>query len=115
VPRRRSDETGPDGRNRYGCDLGPAEMTARDMLAVATRGGAQVLGRDDIGHLAPGMAADLVIFDPAQVRARATYVAPLQLAEGFDLVLVNGRVARDAGVLDATLHGEVLKPDSAVR
>jgi cytosine/adenosine deaminase-related metal-dependent hydrolase len=38
-------------------------MTARDMLAVATRGGAQVLGRDDIGHLAPGMAADLALFD----------------------------------------------------
>ncbi|MBU6230150.1 MAG: 8-oxoguanine deaminase [Cyanobacteria bacterium REEB459] len=47
----------------YGCDLGPAEMTARAMLEVATRGGAQVLGRDDIGHLAPGMAADLALFD----------------------------------------------------
>ena len=47
----------------FGCDTGPAEMTARDMLAVATRGGARVLGRDDIGHLAPGMAADLALFD----------------------------------------------------
>ena len=47
----------------YGCDHGPAEMTARHMLEVATRGGAQVLGRDDIGHLAPGMAADIGIFD----------------------------------------------------
>ena len=46
-----------------GCDTGPAEMTARDMLEVATRGGAKVLGRDDIGHLAPGMAADLALFD----------------------------------------------------
>ena len=34
-----------------GCDTGPAEMTARSMLEVATRGGARVLGRDDIGHL----------------------------------------------------------------
>jgi len=47
----------------FGCDHGPAEMTARHMLEVGTRGGAQVLGRDDIGHLAPGMAADLAIFD----------------------------------------------------
>jgi cytosine/adenosine deaminase-related metal-dependent hydrolase len=46
-----------------GCDHGPAEMTARDMLTVATRGGARVLGRSDIGHLAPGMAADLALFD----------------------------------------------------
>jgi 8-oxoguanine deaminase len=47
----------------FGCDQGPREMTARDMLAVATRGGAQVLGRDDIGQLTPGMAADLALFD----------------------------------------------------
>ena len=38
-------------------------MTARDLLDTATRGGARVLGRDDIGHLAPGMAADLALFD----------------------------------------------------
>jgi cytosine/adenosine deaminase-related metal-dependent hydrolase len=56
---------GADGtaRSFFGCDLGPAEMTARDALAVATRGGAQVLGRTDIGHLAVGMCADLALFD----------------------------------------------------
>jgi len=54
-----------DGSQRtfFGCDLGPAEMTARDALTLATRGGAQVLGRPDIGHLAVGMCADLALFD----------------------------------------------------
>jgi cytosine/adenosine deaminase-related metal-dependent hydrolase len=47
----------------FGCDHGPSEMTARDALMLATRGGAEVLGRDDIGHLAPGMCADLALFD----------------------------------------------------
>jgi 8-oxoguanine deaminase len=47
----------------FGCDRGPAAMTVRDALTLATRGGAQVLGRRDIGHLAPGMCADLALFD----------------------------------------------------
>ncbi|WHZ10311.1 MAG: 8-guanine deaminase [Burkholderiaceae bacterium] len=47
----------------FGCDHGPAEMTARDALALATRGGAEVLGRSDIGHLAVGQCADLALFD----------------------------------------------------
>jgi len=55
--------TDAGGRTFFGCDLGPAEMTPRDALSVATRGGAQVLGRKDIGHLAPGMCADLALFD----------------------------------------------------
>jgi cytosine/adenosine deaminase-related metal-dependent hydrolase len=52
-----------DGRTFFGCDLGPSEMTARDALKLSTRGGAEVLGRADIGHIAPGMCADLALFD----------------------------------------------------
>ena len=52
-----------EGKTFFGCDLGPAEMTARDALHIATRGGARVLGRTDIGHLAPGMCADIALYD----------------------------------------------------
>lgn len=47
--------------------FGPDAMTAREALEMATLGGARVLNRDDIGALAPGMAADFVAFDLRQI------------------------------------------------
>jgi cytosine/adenosine deaminase-related metal-dependent hydrolase len=41
---------------------GPAALTARDALRIATRGGAEVLRREDIGQLAPGKRADLAVW-----------------------------------------------------
>jgi 8-oxoguanine deaminase len=41
---------------------GPAAMTVREALRLGTRGGAAVLGRDDIGQLAPGRRADLAVW-----------------------------------------------------
>jgi 8-oxoguanine deaminase len=89
----------------FGCDHGPREMTARDMLAVATRGGAQVLGRSDIGHLAPGMAADLALFDtrtlPFAGGAVHDPVAALLLCAPAPAAytVVNGRVVVREGQL----------------
>ena len=45
-----------------GEEHGPMAMSARQALEMATLGGAKILGRDDIGVLAPGMSADIVAF-----------------------------------------------------
>ena len=47
----------------FGCDPGPSDMTPRDALRLATRGGAQVLGRaHEIGQITPGYCADLAMY-----------------------------------------------------
>lgn len=61
------------------------------------------------GRIAPGMAADLVIFDPRLVRDRATFTQPLQYSEGIDYVMVNGRVVIDAGRPTGVVAGLVLR------
>jgi 8-oxoguanine deaminase len=97
----------------YGCDHGPSEMTARDMLSIATRGGAEVLGRADIGHLAPGMCADLALFDLRTLAfaggAVHDPVGSLLLCGSGQTAytVVNGRVVVDQGRL-ATVELEPL-------
>jgi len=70
-----------------------SKLTLQDMVRKATGFPARILGLRDRGLIRPGAKADLVLFDPANVRARSTFVDPLLQAEGFDLVLVNGRPA----------------------
>jgi cytosine/adenosine deaminase-related metal-dependent hydrolase len=43
--------------------FGPDAMTGREALEIGTLGGARALGRDDVGVLSVGMAADLAVFD----------------------------------------------------
>ncbi|AJC22225.1 8-oxoguanine deaminase [Pandoraea pulmonicola] len=84
--------------------FGPSAMTAREALEIATVGGARVLGRDDIGVLAAGMAADFVAFDTRGVGmagglhdpvAALVFCNPGQAAYS----VVNGRVVVREGRL----------------
>jgi 8-oxoguanine deaminase len=84
--------------------LGPSAMTARQALELATVGGARVLGRDDIGSLAPGMAADFSAFDmrgPDTAGALHDPVAALVFCSPprSSWVVIDGRVVVEAGRL----------------
>ncbi len=74
---------------------------------------AKTLQIADRGVLRAGMKADLIIFDPSKVSEKATYPDPFQFAEGFDLVVVNGKVARENGTMAERKAGVVLKPTVA--
>ncbi len=64
----------------------------------------------DRGRLAPGLAGDLVVFDPATVTDRATFAEPFQYPTGIKAVVVNGTVALLDGERGATLTGRSVRP-----
>src|SRR5439155_25245808 len=68
-------------------------LTWEDAVRKMTALPANTIGMVDRGFLAPGMAADVTVFDPATVMDHATYEDAGQLSEGIRLVLVNGRMA----------------------
>lgn len=70
---------------------------------------AEVFGLADRGRLAVGMAADVVVFDPARVRDTATYDDPRADPEGIPYVLVNGVLVIDAGTHTHARPGMVLR------
>jgi len=76
----------------------PRAMTARQALEIATLGGAAVLGRDDIGALAPDMAADIIGFDLNAIGyAGGAVHDPLAALvfcqpQNVDFAIVNGQV-----------------------
>jgi cytosine/adenosine deaminase-related metal-dependent hydrolase len=65
----------PGGRGGFGGS--PKALSAREALTMATRGGASLLGRDDIGQLAPGMCADFIAVRLNQLGLSGTQRDPL--------------------------------------
>jgi cytosine/adenosine deaminase-related metal-dependent hydrolase len=87
-------------------DPDPARwLDADDVLEMATGGGARCLGRDDIGSLEPGKAADLVLVDTRRLSyagAGSDILAALVFSpfpEPVDTVMVNGRIVVEGGRL----------------
>lgn len=86
----------------------PLETAIHKMTAMPAR----KIGLADRGRIAPGMAADLVAFDPDRVADRATFREPHRYPDGIPHVWVNGRpVIRDGEHTDL-LPGRVLRPSS---
>jgi N-acyl-D-amino-acid deacylase len=84
-------------------------LTLEDAIRKFSALPAQRLRLTDRGVLKAGMWADVVIFDPASVRDRATFDNPNQFSEGMEYVLVNGVPVIDQGKMTGALPGKVLR------
>jgi N-acyl-D-amino-acid deacylase len=89
-------------------------LTLEDAIRRMTSLPARTFGLKDRGLIRGGMAADLVIFDPARVGDKATYTKPHQYSEGFDYVLVNGKLAVEEGKVTATRSGHPLRRQAPI-
>ena len=85
--------------------LFPLEEAVRKMTGLA----ADILGLRDRGRVAPGMIADLVLFDPASVGDAATYDEPTRTARGVEYVMLGGEFAVDQGKAVRLDLGRVLR------
>jgi N-acyl-D-amino-acid deacylase len=83
-------------------------LTWEDAIRKMTALPANTIGMVDRGFLAPGMAADVTVFDPNTVIDHATYEDAGQLSDGIRHVLVNGRFALRDGKVTGEQAGRVL-------
>jgi N-acyl-D-aspartate/D-glutamate deacylase len=85
-------------------------LSLEDAVRRMTSMAARRLGLHDRGVVAPGMAADLVIFDPESIVDRADFGSEaMRYAEGVDYLLVNGVAVIDDGALVDVRPGRVLR------
>jgi dihydroorotase/N-acyl-D-amino-acid deacylase len=84
-------------------------LTLEDAIRKFSSLPAQRMRLGDRGVLKVGMWADVVVFDPDQVRDRATFAEPNQLSEGMQWVLVNGIPVIADGKATGALPGRVVR------
>ena len=104
--------TFPRVLGRYVRELGV--ITLENAIRKMTYLPAMVYNLSTKGLIREGMDADLVLFDPETVRDGATFADPLALNEGFDMVMVGGKIALKNNVPTEVFNGHIiLHPDDA--
>ena len=83
-------------------------ITLEHAIRSSTSLPARIMDLKDRGQIREGFAADIVIFDLATIRDKATFFEPHQHSEGIDYVFINGTAVVDAGKLTQATPGKVL-------
>jgi len=84
-------------------------LTLPDAIAKMTSRSAARVHLADRGRLAPGLAADVVVFDPARIADVATFEQPFQYPVGISVVVVNGAIALRDGHRAAVGTGRAVR------
>jgi N-acyl-D-amino-acid deacylase len=90
----------------YALDRGA--ITLEHAIRSSTSLPARIMDLKDRGQLREGFAADIVVFDLATIRDKATFFEPHQHSEGIDYVFINGTAVVDGGKLTHASPGRIL-------
>ena len=90
-------------------------MALEAMVQQSSALPARVFGLLDRGEVREGKFADVIVFDPAMVKDKSTYIEPTLLAVGMQYVFVNGVAVVDGGQLNKAMPGRALKGARADR
>jgi len=85
--------------------LFPLEEGIRKMTGFT----AEIIGIKDRGLIKEGYKADVLVFDPNEIKANATYENPNQLATGFQYMFVNGNLIKECEKISENRAGKVIK------
>jgi cytosine/adenosine deaminase-related metal-dependent hydrolase len=99
--------TGLRSKSRAGGIASTPTSTAAEVFEAATLGGAKSVGRDDLGRLAPGALADIIVIDLTgrntlrygPVRDPVKSVVECGVGDDVDTVIVDGRIVMEGGVI----------------
>tara|TARA_R110002126_G_scaffold282706_1_gene431324 strand:+ start:50440 stop:51780 length:1341 start_codon:yes stop_codon:yes gene_type:complete len=99
--------------------LGADAMSAREALEIATRGGADVLGRPECGRIAVGARADIAIWDVSRIESAGSWDPAALLMAGpqtvRDLLVEGRRIVADGQVQTIDLQAQVARQKTLVQ
>jgi len=98
---------------------GANAMSAREALWIATKGGAEVLGRDDCGEISVGKRADIAIWDVSGIESAGSWDPAALLLAGpsrvRDLFVEGRRIVADGQIVSFDLDGAIKKQNQLAR
>lgn len=87
-------------------------ISMEEMIAKMTFRPAQKIGLTKRGEIKIKNFADIVIFNPTQIKDNATIESPYQFSSGIDYVIVNGQIAVENENYNGSLNGRILKKNN---
>lgn len=104
----------------YGCYprllgdyVGDATLSSAEAIHKSTGAAAERVGLGDRGLITPGLAADIVVFDPTAVADRATFASPRRYPAGIEAVIVNGSITVQHGRHTGARSGRLLTTEQS--